>query len=103
MRKGFGPLLMIIVVLAFVSALFGSYYFTEKKIFNKRVFEEKILSTGNEIETYTRIISSASDLATIQAIHDVGQNMIVYDSYEYNPKNYLPYWDSVSKDKIKKR
>jgi len=101
MRKGFGPLLMIIVVLAFVSALFGSYYFTEKKVFNKRVFEEKILSTGNEIETYTRIISSASDLATIQAIHDVGQNVIVYDSYEYNPKNYLPYLDSISKDKIK--
>lgn len=101
MRKGFGPLLMVIVVLAFVSALFGLYYFTEKKVFNKRVFEEKILSTGNEIETYTRIISSASDLATIQAIHDVGQNVIVYDNYEYNPKNYLPYWDSISKDKIK--
>lgn len=103
MKKGIGPIIMVVLILAYVSALFGTFYFTEKMVFNKRVFEEKILSTGNEVETYTRIIDQADDLATIQAIHDVGHNVIIYGDYEYNPNNYLPYWNSIQKEEIKNK
>jgi len=96
-----GAILLILVVCSFLSIFAASTFFTKKMIFDKRIFEERILSTGNEVETYTRVIDSASDLATIQAIYDVGQNKIIYDDYKYNPDNYLPYWNSIPEDEIK--
>lgn len=103
--KGVAPAVIIIIIAIMVlgSVFTALTIFGKQSIFEKRAFEEKILSVGNEIEIYGHLIDSASDLATIQAIHDVGQNVILDKNYEYNPDEYLPYWDSIPEDKIKEK
>lgn len=102
MKKGVHVLFIIIPLMLLASIVTASLFFTKNMIFQKREFEEEILSVGNEIETYAHLIDSADDLAMIQAIHDVGNNVILDENYEYGP-NYLPYWSSLSEDEIKSK
>lgn len=102
MKKGLVWMLILPIIIMIILIVYVNRYIIDEQLLNKRALEERMLATGNEIETYTRIIDSSADLAIIQAIHDVGHNSVVYGNYEYDPNNYLPYWDSIPKDEIKK-
>jgi len=58
------------------SVFTGGTLFGKTMIFEKRQLEEEILYVGNEVETYTRLIDMAADLAVIQAIYDVGHGEV---------------------------
>ena len=59
MKKGVHVLFIIIPLMLLTSMVAASIFFTKTMIFQKREFEEEIMSVGNEIETYVHLINFA--------------------------------------------
>lgn len=87
------------LILALILAFFG---FGKKIIVEKRDFQEKILSTGNRIEITGNLIKQSTDLATLQAIYDIGSFNLAIENYlKYNDEEKLAYWSNDEKNYIK--
>ena len=99
MKKGIGILALAIIIMLGLSIFTATTIWGKNKLFQKRIYEKKITMAANELETYSNLINSASDLATIQAIYDVGYSSIIYEDEKYNPINNLPYYSSNKKIK----
>jgi hypothetical protein len=91
--------ILLMVILSIVAALFA---FGKNIIVEKRAYQEKILSTGNRIEMTGNLIVQSTDLATLQALYDIGNSNIAIESeIRYNDDEKLPYWSDEYEDYIK--
>jgi hypothetical protein len=91
--------ILLMVTLSIVAALFA---FGKNIIVEKRLYQEKILSTGNRIEMTGNLIVQSTDLATLQALYDIGNSNIAIESkIRYNDDEKLPYWSDEYEDYIK--
>lgn len=102
MKKGIGILIPGILIMLAISILAALFFFGEKVIIEKRSLQEKILAEGNRLELTGKSIQMAADLATLQAIKDIGQGYVVKSdtSIKYNPTEKLPYWHVVPEEEI---
>ncbi|MBS3052585.1 MAG: hypothetical protein J4428_04430 [Candidatus Aenigmarchaeota archaeon] len=101
-KKGIAwfPIALFIMLLS--SLVVPQYFFTKEAIYKKRVTQETLLSLGNEVETYFHLLENAGNLALLQAVHDIGNGVIIdptTDTY-YDTNNHLPYFDELQKKEI---
>ena len=101
--KGAVWIIVGILLMVILSVLLAFFAFSKKIIVEKRAYQEKILSTGNRIEITGNLIIQSTDLATLQALYDVGHsNIAIENDLEYNVDEKLPYWSEEYEDYIKK-
>ena len=89
---------LVALILLGVIAITAHYGVRSSRIIESRELEERVIVTGNRVETHARLVASSADLALLQALYNLGQNTVLYEGYEYNPDNHLPYWDDIPDD-----
>jgi hypothetical protein len=100
--KGIAWIIVAILLMIVLSVLLALFAFGKKIILEKRLYQEKILSTGNRIEATGNLMIQSANLATIQALYDIGHsNVAVENDLRYNDKEKLPYWSEEYEDYIK--
>jgi hypothetical protein len=100
--KGVAWFIFVIFLMLGLSIIVAFFGFQKKVVIEKRAYQEKILSLGNKIEATGNIIIQTTDLATIQALYDIGHSNIAIDNnLMYNDAEKLPYWSDEYEDYIK--
>jgi len=97
MKKGIAPaiavigiaLLLIVLEVAFVVGSIWGRQHTEKRY----LVEASLISKSDKVETYVRSFQRATDLSSLQAIHDAGTEHIVLP-YDFSSSGYPQYSDN---------
>jgi len=74
---------------AFIAGSIWGRHHTEKKY----LFEAGLISESDKVETYVRSFLRATDLSSLQAIHDSGNEQIVLP-YDFSSSGYPQYSDN---------
>ena len=100
--KGVAWLIIVILLMIILSLLLALFAFGKRIIVEKRLYQENILLTGNRIEMTGNLIVQSTDLATLQALYDIGHfNIAIEDGLRYNDVEKLPYWSGEYEDYLK--
>ncbi len=97
MKKGIGPVILIIIIpiVLIVEGVVVSTVFKKERLELRQLLEASLISKSDKVETYVRSFMGATDLSSVQGLDAFGTSQIVlpydFDSTYHRTYN-MSYW-----------